>query len=260
MIHYFFELRNRFIYSLLTLIFLSGLSFNYRETLLFLLVKPSLFIFETNLPYFIYTELTEIFISYIHLAVAVSTYLYLPFIIQHSWQFLNPGLYKIEYLYFKHIVYSFYAVWAVSTLIVHYFLLPHLWEFFSGFDINIFQGPLGLHFEAKLNEYLSFLIYMYIYACFGSQFCVFIVIYILNINQHDLRYIKKLRRYIYIISFFVAALITPPDVLSQVIIAICILFVYELLIFLLLLKNEYVVNIWGFRDRNHRTVLMVKQL
>lgn len=254
MIHYFFELRNRFIYSFLTLTFLSGLSFNYRETLLFLLVKPSLFIFETNLPYFIYTDLTEIFISYIHLAVSASIYIYLPFIIHHSWKFLNPGFYKTEYLYLKHIVYGFYAIWVIITLAVHYFLLPHLWEFFSGFDTNIFQGPLGLHFEAKLNEYVSFLIYMYLYSCFGSQICVFIIICILNVNPHDLIYIRKLRRYIYVISFFVAALITPPDILSQVIIAICILFIYEILIFLLLLKNEYVIYIWGFRNKTFKHI------
>ena len=156
MLNYFFELRNRLIYSFLTIIILSVLSFNYREALLFFLVKPSLFVFETNQPYFIYTNLTEIFISYLKLAVIISLYLYIPFIIRHFWEFLNPGLYRIEYHYLKCSMYGFYIVWIISTLAVHYLLLPHLWEFFSGFDINIFQGPLGMHFEAKLNEYLTF--------------------------------------------------------------------------------------------------------
>ena len=57
-------------------------------------------------------------------------------------------MYITEHLYLKKALYIFYFIWIISTLIVHYFLLPQLWQFFSAFDINIFQGPLGLHFEA----------------------------------------------------------------------------------------------------------------
>ena len=178
--------------------------------MLFFLVKPNLFVFETNQPYFIYTNLTEIFISYLKLAIIISLYLYIPFIIRH------------------------------------------FWEFFSGFDINIFQGPLGMHFEAKLNEYLTFLINMYFYSCFGSQICIGVILYILNISQHDLTYTRTLRRYVYVITFFIAALITPPDILSQVVVALFILFIYEMLIFLLLLKNEYVLTVWDSKTEIKR--------
>jgi len=243
MFNYFFELRNRLAYIFSTVLFLSILSFNYREALLFLLVQSSLFTYETNLPYFIYTDLTEILFTYIKLAVTMGTYVCVPFIIQHLWCFLKPGLYKIEYFYLKHTIYTFYIIWVISTLIVHYFLLPQLWQFFSGFDVNFFQGPLGLHFEAKLNEFLTFLLSMYFYCCFGSQFFISFVLFIVSISMHSLAFIKKLRRYTYLTSFFIAALVTPPDILSQLLVALFILFTYEMLIFFLLVKNEYTLII-----------------
>jgi len=244
MFNYFFELRNRLIYIFSTLFFLGFLSFNYKEALLFFLVKPSLFIYETNLPYFIYTNLNEIFLTYIKLSTVISIYMAIPFIIQHFWKFLKPGLYRREHFYFKVALSTFYLIWIITTLVVHYFLLPQLWQFFSGFDVNIFQGPLGLHFEAKLNEYLNFLISMYFHCCFGSQIMISFMIFALNIGEQNLNFIKKLRNYIYLISFFIAALITPPDVLSQILVAFFILFTYEILIFLLLIKNEYILTVW----------------
>jgi sec-independent protein translocase protein TatC len=240
MFNYFFELRNRLVYIFSTLIFLSVLSFNYREALLFLIVQSSLFTYETNLPYFIYTDLTEILFTYIKLAVTMSTYVCVPFIIRHLWDFLKPGLYKVEYLYLKHTMHTFYIIWVISLLVVHYFLLPQLWQFFSGFDINTFQGPLGLHFEAKLNEFLNFLLSMYFYCCFGLQFFISFVLFTISINVHNLIFIKKSRRYIYLISFLIAALVTPPDALSQLLVAFFISFIYEILTIFLLVKNEYI--------------------
>jgi len=244
MFNYFFELRNRLVYVITTILYLSILSFNYKEALLFSLVKPSLFTYETNLPYFIYTDLTEVFTTYVKLALILSIYVSIPFTIQHLWEFIKSGLYKTEYFYLMYALYTFSIIWAISTLTVHYFLLPQLWQFFSGFGINIFQGPLGLHFEARLNEYLDFLIPIYFYSCFGSQIFIFTIVYILNISEHSLILIRRLRRYIYLTSFIIAALVTPPDVLSQLLIAFTILFTYEILILLLLAKNEYVLNIW----------------
>ena len=70
------------------------------------------------------------------------------------------------------------------------------------------------------------------------------MIFALNIGEQNLNFIKKLRNYIYLISFFIAALIAPPDVLSQILVAFFILFTYEILIFLLLIKNEYILTVW----------------
>lgn len=250
MFNYFFELRNRLIYIFLTVLFLTLLSFNYKEALLFFLVKPSLFVYQTNLPYFIYTNLTEIFLTYIKLSIIISIYIAIPFIIQHFWKFFKPGLYITEHLYLKTALYIFYFIWIISTLIVHYFLLPQLWQFFSGFDINIFQGPLGLHFEAKLNEYLNFLISMYFNCCFGSQIVISLIIFTLNIGEQNLNFVKNLRSYIYLVSLFIAAIITPPDILSQLLAAFFILVTYEIVIFFLLIKNEYIITIWKQNKKN----------
>ena len=85
---------------------------------------------------------------------------------------------------------------------------------------------------------------MYFHCCFGSQIMISFMIFALNIGEQNLNFIKKLRNYIYLISFFIAALITPPDVLSQILVAFFILFTYEILIFLLLIKNEYILTVW----------------
>lgn len=245
MFNYFFEIKNRLIYILLTFLIIAFISFLYKESLLYFIVKSSIFKVKNELPFFIYTNLTEVFITYIKLSLLTGLYLTIPFLILQVWFFISPGLYLLEYKKIKKIFFIFILIWGLDSLLIYNYLLPWLWNFFLGFGNNILESPLNLHFEAKLNEYLDFIVSIFIICGLSSQIFICSIVFLLNINQYNLTFMHQFRRYVYILTFIFAALITPPDIISQLLIALPIIIVYEIFIIFLLVKNEVLFIIFN---------------
>ena len=239
MLYYFFEFRNRLFYIIISWLFFFLVSLLYKESLLYILVKISLFQNQNNLPYFIHTHLTEVFHTYIFLAFATSIYLSYPLITLHFFSFITPALYFFEYKLFKKVIAICIFIWLLNTVLTYYFFVPFLWDYFCNFDSNILQSPLSLFFEAKLNEYVDFLVYIYILTSTSSQIFFSIYVFMLNYNPFDILFINQSRKYLYLLIFIFASIITPPDVISQLIFAIPLLILSEIIIYIFLLKNEY---------------------
>ena len=233
------ELRNRLGYLLVTLISTILLSFAYKESVLYLLVKSSLFQIKNELPFFIYTNLTEVFSTYFKLSIITGIYVTFPIFFLHIWFFINPGLYQSEYRSARKIFLIFTYLWLLNNFLTYHFVLPWVWNFFLQFGNNASESPLSLFFEIKLAEYMDFLIS--IITCFSLSFQLFVTIllWILHNSQYDLFLFTKNRRFVYTITLLFAALITPPDLLSQLIFTGPLLTIYELLLLNLLIKNEY---------------------
>jgi sec-independent protein translocase protein TatC len=243
MIFNLIELRNRLIYLLTTFISISCISFFYRESLLYFAVKSCLFQIKNELPFFIYTNLTEVFATYFKLSLLAGAYVTLPFFLLHLWSFVVPGLYKSEYLYLKKILLTFIQLWVFNNFLTYYLILPWVWNFFLTFEADGTKSPLSLHFEIKLNEYVQFLINTITCCSLSSQFFFILILWALSINQYSLFSLEKNRRFVYIFVFVFAALITPPDLTSQLILALPLLSTYEFLILSSLIKNEYRFNV-----------------
>ena len=239
MLFYFFEFKNRLIYIFTTWLFFFLICLFYKESLLYFLVKISLFQNSSNYTYFIYTHLTEVFIAYIKISFIISLYLTFPIVVIHIFNFIRPGLYHFEYKLLKKFVFICSFIWLVNNICIYYIFIPYIWNYFCSFDNNLLQGPLGLHFEAKLNEYIHFLISVYFFTNFSSQLFFWLYLLILNYNPYDLIFINKSRRYSYLLIFIFASIVTPPDVISQLAIAIPLLFFYEFIIITFLFDNEY---------------------
>jgi sec-independent protein translocase protein TatC len=220
-------------------VFFFIISVFYKESLLYFLVKINLFQNKTFFPYFIYTHLTEVFNTYILLAFISAIYLSFPIILIHLLHFISPGLYSFEFILFKKFIFISLFVWILNNFFTYYFLVPLTWNYFCYFDSNSLQGPLSLYFEAKLNEYVDFLIYLYALTNLLSQIFFFIYLFALNYNSFDLIFVNKSRKYLYLLIFIFASILTPPDVISQFFFAIPLLVLSEIIIIFSLLKNEY---------------------
>jgi sec-independent protein translocase protein TatC len=237
------EFKNRLMYSFVMFTLIALISFFYKESLLYFVIKSSLFQTENELPFFIYTNLTEVFLTYIKLSILTGIYLTAPFFLLHLWLFFIPGLYKFEYQRAKRIFIIFIYLWLFNNLFIYNFLFPCIWNFFLRFETDSSKSPVRLCFEIKLNEYIEFLLTTIIYFSLGSQFVLLAILYVLNKNQYNLFSLKKVRRYIYVFSFIFATLITPPDLMSQLFLGILIVTFYEFLTLLLLIRNEYYFKI-----------------
>ena len=115
MIFNLIELRNRLVYLFILLISISLISFFYKESVLYLVVKSSLFQIKNDLPFFIYTDLTEVFTIYLKLSIVTGIYLSTPFFFMHVWLFISPGLYKSEYLLIRRILWFGFGETIIYT-------------------------------------------------------------------------------------------------------------------------------------------------
>ena len=146
------------------------------------------------------------------------------------YKFIAPGLYKNEkkailpYLIFTPILFLF------GGLLVYYLVMPLAIKFFLSFETIGSNTNLPIQLEAKVNEYLS-LVMRLIFA-FGISFQLPILLNLLaKIGVVNSDYLKERRRYVIVIIFALAAILTPPDPITQVGLAIPLLLLYELSIF-----------------------------
>ena len=226
------ELRNRFIYFFLFFSISFLISYIFIENIFNFIINPLIdsVDFKEN-KRLIYTGLAEAFLSYLKLALISGFVISSPFFIYQIWAFVAPGLLKKE----KKIIFPFLflipIMFILGFLFVYYFIIPLAWDFFVGFDTSISNNDFSIELEPKINEYISITLKLAI--AFGLAFQLPTAIFLLTLlgltSPIDL---QKKRRFVIVIIFLVAALITPPDIISQVGLAVPIIFLYEISIFI----------------------------
>ncbi len=178
----------------------------------------------------IFTALQETFLTYLKVSFFTAFFLTSPFILIQIWKFIAPGLYKheksalIPYLLITPILFF------LGGMLVYYLIMPLAIKFFLSFESTGAITNLPIQLEAKVNEYLS-LIMKLIFA-FGLSFQLPVVLSLLaRIGLIDSIFLKQRRKYVVIIIFTAAAVLTPPDPVTQIGLAIPLLILYELSIF-----------------------------
>ena len=226
------ELRSRLLNSLIFIFIVFVISYIFAEQIYNFLVDPYAKAVKDNSlsRRLIFTALHETFITYIKVAFFVAIFLGSPVLLMQIYKFIAPGLYKNEkkallpYLIFTPILFLF------GALLVYYLVMPLAIKFFLSFETIGSQSNLPIQLEAKVSEYLS-LIMRLIFA-FGISFQLPILLNLLaRIGVVNSEYLKTRRRYVIVIIFALAALLTPPDPITQVGLAIPLLLLYELSIF-----------------------------
>ena len=226
------DLRRCLLWSFLAMIAGTILCYIYVEPIYGFLVQPladAMGPESTNR--LIYTGLTEAFFTYIKVALFAGTFLTFPILAIQVWKFIAPGLYKNERRAFLPYLIATPALFFTGGAMVYYAILPMAWPFFLGFQSSGAQTALPIQLEARVGEYLDLIIVL-IFA-FGLCFQMPVVLTLLGrvgIITADM--MVKFRRYAIVMIFVIAAIITPPDVISQIGLAVPMMLLYELSIIL----------------------------
>ena len=229
---HFIELRSRLLNSLIFIFIVFVISYIFAEQIYNFLVEPYAKAVrdEQISRRLIFTALHETFITYIKVAFFAAIFLGSPVLLIQIYKFIAPGLYKNEKRAILPYLISTPILFLLGGLLVYFLVMPLAIKFFLSFESLGSSTSLPIQLEAKVNEYLS-LVMRLIFA-FGISFQLPILLYLLaRIGFVNSDYLRTRRRYVIVIIFALAAILTPPDPITQVGLAIPLLLLYELSIF-----------------------------
>lgn len=231
LIEHITELRNRLILSVVAFAAAFVVAFVFAEEIYRFLVVPLADAFPNpEAKRMIYTGLAEAFLTYMKLGLFGGLFLAFPFIAFQLYRFMAPGLYKRE----RHVVLPFLIaapmLFVGGAALAYYGVFPLAWQFFLSFETAGGQGALPIELEAKVGEYLG--LTMHILIAFGFAFQLPVILTLLAragfVKSESL---KKGRKYAVVGVVTAAAILTPPDVFSQIGLSIPLYLLYECSIF-----------------------------
>jgi len=208
----------------------------YKEIFLFLIIPDTYINKDEQLAffYFIFTDVKEILSVYFVLIIFLSFQITFFFFAYHFFAFINPALFKSEFLRLKYYVQFLVLVWLISIIAVTYILIPLTWNFFLSFQIIASKSSFTLHFEAKIKEYIYFYTRLYFLCWFYCHFFLFFVIYFsFEINIVNIKKYRRIYHYCFIIF---STMISSPEILGQIFSGLIIIEIYELLLFFFIVK------------------------
>ena len=223
------ELRSRLVKSFVFLTLFFIVSYFFSNEIYRFLVQPFAdAVLDKNLDRrLIFTALQEAFLTYLKVAFFSAFFISSPFFLIQLWKFIAPGLYKNEKQALLPYLIATPILFISGGFIVYYLIMPLAIKFFLGFETIAEPGVIAIQLEAKVNEYLS-LIMRLIFA-FGISFQLPVILSLLaRIGIIDSVYLRQRRKYFIVIIFAVAAVLTPPDPVTQIGLALPLLLLYEL--------------------------------
>lgn len=237
------ELRTRLFLCVITFGFFTLISYFFSEQIYGFLTKP---LYEVYSPQngrrLIFTNLTEAFFTYFKLSCYCGIIFSFPFIACQLYFFVAPGLYKHERRALAPILTFIPILFFLGAAIVYYFVIPMAWKFFLSFETVSSKEYLPIVLEARVSDYLDLTLEMII--GFGIAFQLPIIACLLaKAKVLKGSWLKSKRKYAIVAIFIIAAILTPPDVISQVLLAIPLLLLYEISILICkLIEKEKTEN------------------
>ena len=223
------ELRSRLIKSFIFLILIFLFCYFFSADIYRFLVKPySNAVLSNELDRrLIFTALHEAFLTYLKVAFFAAVFISSPVFLTQIWKFIAPGLYKNEKQALLPYLIATPVLFIMGGCLVYYLIMPLAIKFFLSFESVAEPGAIAIQLEAKVNEYLS-LIMRLIFA-FGISFQLPIILSLLaRVGVVDSEYLRLRRKYVVVIIFAIAAILTPPDPITQIGLALPLLLLYEL--------------------------------
>jgi sec-independent protein translocase protein TatC len=226
------ELRNRLIISILAWLMCSGVSYWFIQPILAFLTAPLAEAFpHAEHRRLIFTGLPEAFVTYITLSLFVGFMVAFPIIVMQLYRFIAPGLYRTE----RRAVIPFLAaaplLFYAGAALAYFYIFPLAWKFFVGFELLPINAGAGLpiELETRLSEYLALVTSMVLSFGIAFQLPLALVL-LIRAGLISTAQLTKGRRYAIVILLTIAAVLTPPDVFSQIGLFIPLYTLYELAI------------------------------
>jgi sec-independent protein translocase protein TatC len=228
------ELRRRLIYCIVAFVALFFGCFYIAQDIFDFLVRPLARVLA-DMPgggqRMIFTALHEAFFTYVKVAFFAAAFVGFPVIATQVWMFVAPGLYKNERRAFLPFLAATPFMFFLGGALVYFFIMPMAWQFLVQFQTPPGEGALPIQLEPKVDQYLS--LSMSLIFAFGLAFETPVVLTLLaRAGIITAEWLAQKRRYAIVIAFVIAAVLTPPDVFSQVGLAVPLCLLYEVSIWI----------------------------
>lgn len=227
------ELRDRILVCIIAIGIAFILTYYFKEKIFAFLMEPFIKVMPEKSS-FIFTGVTEAFITYFKISVVAALFVVAPVILYEFWMFVSPGLYEKERRYIYPFIFLGSLCFICGALFCYYFVMPFIYRFFVSYAAE-FIIPMP-----DLKSYMSLTLKMLI--MFGLLFELpLVAFYLARAGIIHYRMLASKRRYAILAIVIISAIITPPDVSSQLLVALPLWGLYELSI--------VIARIFGKKER-----------
>ena len=221
MIEYLLELRHKFILLIITFFSTLIVCYCYKDVLLFLITQMHL---NDETLYFIFTDVTELLSVYLKISFFFSIQVSIWYFFYYLFSFLVTALYFNEFKFINFMLISGTFFWLLAVLLSSYIIIPFGWKFFLSFQLQ-----QSFYFEARISDYFNFYTHAYILCLVYCELFILLFIFLVDIQQ-NYYYIKNYRKMYYYVFLIFATLMTPPDLISQLLTTFFLILIYEIVL------------------------------
>jgi len=217
------ELRDRLLRSIVAVVVLTLALVPWAKDIYALLAKPLLAALPQGAT-MIATDVTGTFLVPLKVTLMAAFLVALPYVLYQAWAFVAPGLYQHEKRLAMPVIVSSFVFFLVGMAFAYFVVFPVAFGFFASY------APEGVQMMTDIDKYLSFVLTMFL--AFGATFETPVVVVVLvRLGVVSLAKLRAVRSYVIVGAFVVGAIFTPPDVISQLLLAIPLWLLYEVGLF-----------------------------